>query len=106
MAFIDLSGMQEKEIVPGFHGRFVHTDNMTFVYWDIDAGSALPEHSHAHEQVVNVIEGELQLTADSETRIMGPGQVAVLPGNVRHSAKGITDCKVIDVFCPVREDYR
>ena len=106
MAFIDLSDMQEKEIVPGFHGRFVHSENMTFAYWDIAAGSALPEHSHAHEQVVNVIDGELELKAAGEIRIMGAGQVAVLPGNVPHSARGITDCKVIDVFYPVREDYR
>ena len=52
-----------REIVPGFRGRFVHTENMTFVYWDIKAGSILPDHSHPHEQVVTVIEGELEFNA-------------------------------------------
>lgn len=106
MAYIDLSELETREMVPGFHGRFVHTDNMTFVYWDIKAGSTLPEHSHPHEQVVNVLEGELEFTVDGDVRKMKPGQVAVVPGEAMHSAKGITDCRVIDVFYPVREDYR
>ena len=106
MAFIDLSDLVEKELVPGFHVRFVHSENMTLAYWNIEAGSTLPNHSHPHEQVVNIIEGELELNASGEVRIMTPGQVAVLPGNVPHSGKAITDCKVIDVFYPVREDYK
>lgn len=106
MAFIELSGLEEREQMPGFHGRFIHTENMTLVYWDIKAGSPLPEHSHPHEQVINIIEGELELKAGAEVRTMKPGQVAVLAGNVPHSGKAITDCKVIDVFYPVREDYK
>ena len=79
---------------------------MTFVYWDIKAGSLLPGHSHPHEQVVNVLEGELEFNLGGDVQIMKAGQVAVIPGDVEHSAKGVTDCKVIDVFYPVREDYR
>ena len=106
MAFINLTDLEEKELVPGFHVRFVHSENMTFAYWNIEAGSTLPDHSHPHEQVVNVIEGELELNVEGEVKVMKPGQVAVLPGNVPHSGKAITDCKVIDVFYPVREDYK
>jgi quercetin dioxygenase-like cupin family protein len=106
MAFIDLSGLEEQELIPGFHVRFVHSENMTFAYWNIKKGAELPDHSHPHEQVANVIEGELLLTVDGEARNMTPGQVAVIPGNVPHSGKAVTDCKVIDVFSPVREDYR
>jgi quercetin dioxygenase-like cupin family protein len=106
MAFINLSDLEEKELVPGYHVRFVHSDNMTFAYWTIDAGAALPDHQHPHEQVANVTEGEFLLTVDGETRGMKPGQVAVIPGNTPHSGKAVTDCKIIDVFYPVREDYK
>ena len=30
---------------------------MTFVYWEVPAGTVLPEHSHPHEQVAHTFEG-------------------------------------------------
>lgn len=92
--------------VPGFHGRFVHSGGMTFAWWTIDAGAAIPTHSHPHEQVVNMLEGELELVVGGAVHRLGPGDVVVIPGGVGHSARGITECRVLDVFQPVREDYR
>ncbi len=106
MAFVELSTIEAKEIVPGFSARFVHSDNITMAYWDIKAGSSLPDHSHPHEQIANVTEGEFKLNVDGESRVMTPGQVAVIPGNIPHSGTAITDCKIIDVFYPLREDYK
>jgi quercetin dioxygenase-like cupin family protein len=106
MAFINLSELEEKELIPGYHVRFVHTQSMTLAYWAVDAGAALPTHSHPHEQVANVIEGEFELTVAGEAKIMKPGQVAVIPGNVPHSGRAISTSKLIDVFYPVREDYK
>jgi quercetin dioxygenase-like cupin family protein len=79
---------------------------MTLAYWEIDAGAALPAHSHPHEQVVNPVWGELELTMGEETRVIRPGDVVVIPPDVPHSGRAVTDCRIIDVFHPVREDYR
>lgn len=106
MPFIDLSQTPEKEPVDGFKVRFVHTDNMTFAYWTIKAGAALPAHHHPHEQVANVLEGQFELTIDGEAKTMKPGDVAVIPPDAPHSGRAITNCRIIDVFYPVREDYR
>ena len=62
--FIDLDNIEEREPVPGFRGRFVHTENMTIAYWSVQAGAKLPEHSHTQEQTATVIEGEFRLTID------------------------------------------
>lgn len=106
MSFIDLDKINKKEIVPGFEGKFIHTNNMTVVYWNIQAGSQLPEHSHHNEQITTIIEGEFVLTSEGETRNVKPGDVAVFPSNVKHSGKALTDCYIMDVFYPVREDYK
>ena len=66
MQHINLSQVEWKEPVKGFKGRFVHSANMTFGYWDVEAGANLPEHSHPHEQVTNILEGEFELTVDGE----------------------------------------
>jgi quercetin dioxygenase-like cupin family protein len=79
---------------------------MTVAYWDIKAGATIPPHQHVHEMIVKVIEGKLQLTIGEETKILEPGSAAIIPSNVLHTAKGITACKVIDVFYPVRSDYK
>lgn len=106
MSFIRISEVPEREIVPGFKGRFIHSVNITVAYWKIKAGSTIPLHNHVHEMIVNVIDGELELTIASETKVLSSGMAAVIPSNVPHTAKGLTDCFVIDVFSPAREDYK
>jgi quercetin dioxygenase-like cupin family protein len=102
-----LDAMPEREVFPGFHGRFVHSEGMTFAYWTVDAGAEVPEHEHPHEQVVNMLEGELALTVDGEDMHLRPGDVVTIPGGVRHAARGLAGgCRVLDVFSPVREAYR
>ena len=106
MTFLNLKDIQTKEILPGFKVRFVHSENMTFGHWKITKGSSLPAHSHPHEQVTHVLEGEFELTVGDETRMLTSDMGAVIPPNVPHSGRAITDCRVIDTFYPVREDYR
>ena len=106
LSYINLETIEEKEIVPGFHARMVHTDNMTVAYWNIEEGASLPDHTHPHEQIANLIEGRFEFSLDGETKVLEPGMVVVIPGDVPHSGKALTPCKIIDVFYPVREDYR
>ena len=103
--FINLKDIELREQIPGLHVRFVHSANMTFAHWEIEEGAKLPEHSHPHEQVANMIEGQFELTLGGETKVLVPGMVAIIPSNVIHSGKAITPCKIIDVFYPIRQDY-
>lgn len=103
---IHLSDVQGKQIVEGYNGKFLHSANMTLVYWDIKKDAPLPEHSHVHEQVVNMLEGEFELVVDGVPHHLKPGDVFIVPSNARHSGKAITDCRILDVFYPIREDYK
>jgi len=97
---------ESKEIIPGFFARFVHTENVTLAFRDAKAGSTFPEHSHPHEQISTIQEGKFQLTINGETKILEGGIVAVIPSNTKHSGVALTDCKLMDVFYPVRKDYK
>ena len=103
---MDWSKQKSREVIPGFVGRFLHSDTMTFALWQITAGSALPEHSHPHEQVVHLYEGEFEMTVEGVTKRMLAGTVFAIPANARHHGRALTDCRIMDVFHPVREDYR
>ena len=106
MPKFDLYDIPEVEVAPGFFARFVHTDNITIAHWRIEEGALLPEHSHPHEQTANIITGEFELNVDGETYHLKPGMVFFVPGNARHSGQALTNCQIIEVFHPVREDYR
>lgn len=105
MPFITLPHCEEREIIPGYFARFVHTPNMTLAYWRILAGASLPDHAHHHEQIVNLIEGQFSFNLNGEERILNPGDIVVIPPNVKHHGAAITPCRLIDVFHPMREDY-
>lgn len=106
MPFVPLENQEERELLPGFRARFVHSAHLTVAYWKIKAGAVLPDHAHPQEQISNVIEGAFELTIEGETRTLGRGTVAVIPAHTQHSGRAITQCQIIDVFYPVREDYR
>jgi quercetin dioxygenase-like cupin family protein len=41
-----------------------------------------------------------------QTYLLEPGVMQVIPSNTPHGAIAHTDCVLIDVFNPIREDYR
>jgi unsaturated pyranuronate lyase len=97
--------IEPSTIIPGFHGRFIHSGSMTFALWRIEKGSLLPQHAHPHEQVAYVMEGELELTVAGTTTTLTPGMVAIVPPHAPHSGRALSECRVLDVFHPRREDY-
>jgi quercetin dioxygenase-like cupin family protein len=105
MPFIDTSSLAVIERLPGWHGRCFHSPSMTFAHYDFVRGSSIHEHLHPQEEVYEVIEGELEMTIDGVTQIARPGLVAIVPGNVCHSVKALTDGRAIIVDYPARRDF-
>jgi quercetin dioxygenase-like cupin family protein len=78
--------------------------SMTFAHYDFKRGSSIHEHSHPQEEVYEVIEGELELTIDGVKQVARPGVVGVVPSNVPHSVKALTDGRAIIVDYPLRTE--
>jgi len=104
--FRNFNNIITKEIAPGFLSKFIHTQNNTINFIEAKAGSAVPLHQHVHEQLSFVLEGKFELTVDGTAKVLEPGLFAIIPPNVVHGGIAVTDCKLIDVFSPVREDYK
>jgi hypothetical protein len=45
------------------------------------------------------------LSVTTQVCTLMPGSVGIIPPNAVHSGRALTDCKILDVFSPVREDY-
>lgn len=105
MPIVDIVRLKVFERLPGWRGRYFHTANMTFAHYDFSRGSSIHEHFHEEEEVYEVVEGELEVTIDGVTQIARPGLVAIVPSNVRHSVKALTDGRLIVVDYPARPDF-
>ena len=104
MPFVDIDGLDVVERLPGWSGRYFHSPNMTFAHYEFKRGSSIHEHFHPQEEVYEVVEGELEVTIDGEVQIARAGVVAIVPGNVRHSVKALSDGRAIIVDYPLRRD--
>ena len=105
MTYINFKTRKKVKIWEGITGSLYHSDQVTFGHITLEEGIDLPEHSHVHEQWTHIIEGKLLFDINGDQKLLTPGMTAFIPSNVPHSAKAITECKVIDCFLPVRQDF-
>jgi quercetin dioxygenase-like cupin family protein len=104
MPFVDTSELDVVERKPGWFGRYFDSPSMSFAHYEFTAGSTVQEHSHPQEEVWLVVEGALEITVDGEVRTAGAGVAAIVPPNVRHAVKALTNGKAIVVDFPLRPD--
>ncbi|HEY4325196.1 MAG TPA: cupin domain-containing protein [Mucilaginibacter sp.] len=104
--FHKFDDIETKEIAPGFFSKLIHTKTNTINFIEVKTGCSVPRHQHFNEQCSFAIEGKFELTVNDIPQILEPGLFAIVPPNVWHSGIAITDCKLIDVFSPPREDYK
>ncbi|MAD11167.1 MAG: cupin [Flavobacteriaceae bacterium] len=103
---MNLKEINSKEVIPGLQGKFIHGNTISLAFWEVKKGALVPNHNHFHEQIMHVIEGRFEFTLNGNTSIYGPGSVVVISSNLFHSGRALTDCKLMDVFSPIREEYR
>ena len=82
-------------------------EKMTLTIMEFEPHTVLPEHSHPHEQVGYMIEGEAEFILDGESFSVKAGQMWRLPGGLPHQVNvGAQPMRVVEVFYPIREDFR
>ena len=81
-------------------------DSMLLVEFTLEAGAVFPEHRHPYEQIGYLCKGSGRLWIGNEPCEVGPGSSWCIPADVPHRAEFFQDSIAIDVFSPVRDDYR
>lgn len=102
-----ISERDTKELVPGIIARTFWGKKMLTSIVELEPNAVLPDHSHPHEQQGMVLEGMITMTIDGTTYELTAEEYYVIPGGVIHSGTAGPDgCRVIDIFAPVREEYK
>jgi len=105
--FVERADCSHHEIFPGVHIFTTAGERMMLSLVELAPHSEVKPHSHPHEQMGLLLEGELTFTIGGQTRTLQAGQMWRIPGGVVHGCvAGDQPAKALDVFQPVREDYR
>ncbi|MBT2162423.1 cupin domain-containing protein [Zobellia barbeyronii] len=103
---MNLSNITSKEIMPGYHGKLVHSEKMSLAFWTVEEGAIVPEHSHMNEQIMQVLEGRFEFTLNGDTKVYEVNDIVIIPPHSPHGGKALTPCKLMDAFSPAREEYK
>ncbi len=103
--FGSLTAIKEERINDKITRRVLAGEKGMIVWWKVKAGAHAAAHTHPHEQIFWMLKGRMEFRLGDERRVVGPGELAVIPGGVEHEAWWPEDCEVIDVFSPPREDF-
>ena len=94
-------------IFPGVHIKTCSADKMMLSVVDLEPFAVVDEHAHPHEQVGILLSGKMVFTIGDEQKTVQAGDVWRIPGNVRHKVVTLDEpARAIDIFTPVREEYR
>jgi len=104
--FIPAGSGSRHVIFPGVEIRTTAGTNMMLAVVRLEPESVVLDHSHPHEQMGMLLEGHLEFTVGGVTRLIGPGDIWRIPGGVVHGVRALEQSVALDVFHPIREDYR
>ena len=107
MPFIKEDQVSKLELFPKAFSGIVAGEKIMLSFLDLEEGCEIPEHSHPHEQCGTVSSGEIVFCINGEERTLTAGDCCVIPGGVEHWATaGSAPAALVEVFSPVREEYK
>jgi len=107
MFFPAAAELSHHRIFPGVTITTCAAEKMMMSHVDLEPGAVVSEHSHPHEQVGMLLAGKAIFYIGEESKTLQAGDMYRIPGNVRHRVVALDEAvKALDIFYPIREDYR
>jgi quercetin dioxygenase-like cupin family protein len=105
--FESLHSIRPHMLVEGVLARAVEGERLTMAVVELAPNAVSPAHHHENEQLGFVIAGSIAMRIGTEERELNPGDTYNIPSDVSHDAvAGPDGATVVDVFAPVREDWK
>ena len=105
--FQELDKADLQTIAPGIR-RFIFTLNQVqSIYFEIDPGVLIGQHSHVNEQMGMLIKGKMRWRIRGQERILQAPALYRIPSQEPHEVEilGEEPALILDIFSPIREDF-
>jgi quercetin dioxygenase-like cupin family protein len=105
---INWDAVPVEEVTPSMKRRIVTGEKLMIARMQFKDGFLVPLHQHIHEQVTQVISGQIRFwLGANKDQVMDlfAGDVLVIPSNLPHEALMMGDVEEIDTWAPPRQDW-
>ncbi|MCO5081075.1 MAG: cupin domain-containing protein [Rhizobiaceae bacterium] len=104
---IDWNSIPWTPVREGVERKAISGEGATVALHRLQPGHEPKPHSHENEQIAYILKGTIRFFVGEEVRLIGPGELLVIPPNVRHWGEVVGDEEVLnlDVFTPPRPEY-
>ena len=100
------NGRERWQIHPGVRLHAIGGEQVLLCRVVYEPGKTVDWHSHEQtEQVMLMLAGEIEMTIESETRTIGPGDVVVVNPGLRHTLHSPGGATFIEALAPVPLDH-
>jgi quercetin dioxygenase-like cupin family protein len=105
--FVPFDRVESFVMAEGVTGKPLFGEGAMLNLVELEPGALVKRHSHPHEQMGVILRGSMTLAVEGEDHLLSEMHAYTLPGGVEHEGiAGAEGALVLDVFRPVREDYR
>ena len=74
---------------------------LSVIFSIVPAGSGIPVHVHSLEdESFQIVEGELEVTLNRETQLLGKGDMVFMPKNIPHGFRAVQDTQMWVTMVP------
>ena len=94
MPFYKLTDLPGAVVAPGHstaHGPTITGAELEIGWYTEPKGTGAKPHHHKSEQIMVVLAGRLRMRIGDEVREIGPGEVALIPGDAEHEQTALED---------------
>lgn len=105
-AFGSFNGLEPFGVREGVSLRSVGGEQVLLCRVEYEPGSRVPRHAHEHsEQVMLIVDGEVTMTVEGETRTLRAGDTAVVNRGLEHELHTVDGCTFMEALAPVPLDH-
>ena len=103
---VEVAKVPPVSLGPGINTHIVCGKDLTLSFATIAPNAVGAMHSHPHEQMIYVLDGDADLILDGKSYYLKAGDTMSVPSNLEHTGHArAAGCRFLEIFTPARKDF-
>ncbi len=105
---VNKANIQKVKALDGIYRKtMAYNDSVMLCYFDLEKNAEIPLHDHDSHQIGYIVSGKIQFITETRGDFLAQeGDSYVFDSREKHGARVLETAEVIEVFCPMRDEYK